>query len=73
MRSTPLQAIIVPPEQAPVIRAFGLNMKGLLSTEATGGAVAVLMAWHKPGEGPPPTTSISARTKSSLLSKAPMS
>jgi quercetin dioxygenase-like cupin family protein len=53
MRSTPLQAIIVPPEQAPVIRAFGLNMKVLLSTEATGGAVAVLMAWHKPGEGPP--------------------
>ena len=53
MRSTPLQAVIVPPEQAPVIKAFGLNMKVLLSTEATGGAIAVLMAWHKPGEGPP--------------------
>jgi mannose-6-phosphate isomerase-like protein (cupin superfamily) len=49
----PLQAVIVPPEQAPMIRAFGLNIKVLLTTEATGGAIAVLMAWHKPGEGPP--------------------
>ena len=53
MRSTPPEAIIVPPEQAPLIRAFGLNMKVLLTTEATGGGIAVLMAWHKPGEGPP--------------------
>ena len=53
MRPTPLRAVIVPPEQAPMIKAFGLNMKVLLSTEATGGATAVLMAWHKPGEGPP--------------------
>jgi quercetin dioxygenase-like cupin family protein len=28
-------------------------MKVLLSTEATGGAISVLMADHKPGEGPP--------------------
>ena len=53
MRPTPLEAVIVPPEQAPMIKAFGLNMKVLLSTEATAGATAVLMAWHKPGEGPP--------------------
>jgi len=45
--------VIVPPEEAPMIRAFGLNMKVLLTTEATGGATAVIMAWHKPGEGPP--------------------
>src|SRR5262249_39936335 len=33
--------------------AFGLDMKVLLSTEASGGAISVLMGWHKPGEGPP--------------------
>ena len=25
----------------------------LLTTEATGGATSVIVAWHKPGEGPP--------------------
>jgi hypothetical protein len=35
-RPSPLQAVIVPPEQAPMIKAFGLNMKVLLTTEATG-------------------------------------
>ena len=55
MDATPpqLQAVIVLPEQAPMIRAFGLNIKVLLTTEASGGAIAVLMVWHKPGEGPP--------------------
>ena len=52
-RTSPLQATIVKPEQALALKAFGLDMKVLLSTEATGGAISVLMAWHKPGEGPP--------------------
>jgi len=46
-------ATIVKPEQGRPLEAFGLNMKILLSTEATGGATSVLMAWHEPGEGPP--------------------
>jgi mannose-6-phosphate isomerase-like protein (cupin superfamily) len=47
------QATIVKPEQALTIKPFGLDAKVLLTTEATGGAISVLMAWHKPGEGPP--------------------
>jgi hypothetical protein len=41
-RSSAFQAVIVPPEQAPMIRAFGLNMKVLLPTEATGGGLCQL-------------------------------
>jgi quercetin dioxygenase-like cupin family protein len=52
-RPSLLQATIVTPEQALPIKPFGLDMKVLLTTEATGGAISVLMAWHKPGEGPP--------------------
>ena len=52
-RTSPLLPIIVPPEQALVIKPFGLDMKVLVTTEATGGAISVIMAWHKPGEGPP--------------------
>src|SRR5262245_49993581 len=48
-----LQATIVKPDQALPLKAFGLDLKVLLATEATGGAISVLMAWHKPGEGPP--------------------
>ena len=48
-----LHSTIVTPEQALPIQAFGIDMKVLLSTEATGGAISVLMGWHKPGEGPP--------------------
>ena len=48
-----LQAAVIEFEQAPAIKAFGLDMRVLLTTEATGGAISVLMAWHKPGEGPP--------------------
>jgi quercetin dioxygenase-like cupin family protein len=48
-----LRATIVKPEQALPIRAFGFDLKVLLTTEATGGAISVLMGWHKPGEGPP--------------------
>ena len=53
LRPSPLQATIVWPEQALRIKPFGLDMKVLLATEATGGAISVLMGWHKPGEGPP--------------------
>jgi mannose-6-phosphate isomerase-like protein (cupin superfamily) len=52
VRSSPLQATIVTAEQALTIKPFGLDMKVLLTTEAAGGAVSVIMAWHKPGEGP---------------------
>ena len=51
-RTSPLQATIVKPEQALSIKPFGLDMKVLLTTEATGGAISVLMGWLKPGEGP---------------------
>jgi quercetin dioxygenase-like cupin family protein len=51
-RST-LQATIVKPEQALPLKAFDLDLKVLLTTEATAGAISVLMGWHKPGEGPP--------------------
>ena len=51
-RSRP-QATIVKPEQAVSIKPFGLDVKILLPTEATGGAISVILAWHKPGEGPP--------------------
>jgi mannose-6-phosphate isomerase-like protein (cupin superfamily) len=52
-RTSPLRAIIVKPEQALPIKPFGLDMKVLLTTEATGGAISVILGWHKPGEGPP--------------------
>ena len=48
-----LQATIVKPEQALPIKAFGFDMKVLLTTEAAGGAISVIMGWLKPGEGPP--------------------
>ena len=51
-RTSPLHAVIVKPEQALSIKPFGLDIKVLLSTEATGGAISVLMGWLKPGEGP---------------------
>ena len=51
-RNSPVQPIIVKPEQALSIKPFGLEMKVLLTTEATGGAISVLMGWLKPGEGP---------------------
>src|SRR4029453_8490358 len=51
-RTSPLQAVIVEPEQALPIKPFGLDLKVLLTTEATGGAISVLMGWLKPGEGP---------------------
>ena len=55
---SPAQATVVELEQALPFQSFGLDMKVLLSTEATGGAISVLMAWHKPGEGPPDHTHV---------------
>jgi hypothetical protein len=52
-RRSSQQATIVKPEQALPLKAFGLDLKVLLTTEATAGAISVLMGWHKPGEGPP--------------------
>src|SRR5262249_15007721 len=49
---TPPPAIVTP-QQALSIKPFGLDMDVLLTTEATGGATSVIMAWHKPCEGPP--------------------
>jgi mannose-6-phosphate isomerase-like protein (cupin superfamily) len=49
----PLRAAIVRPEHVPTIKPLGIDVKVLLSTEATGGALSVLLGWHKPGEGPP--------------------
>jgi mannose-6-phosphate isomerase-like protein (cupin superfamily) len=49
----PLRAAIVRPEHVPTIKPFGIDVKVLLSTEATGGALSVLLGWHKPGEEPP--------------------
>ena len=51
-RHTPLRPAIVNRDSAPSIKPFGIDMKVLLSTEATGGGISVLMAWQKPGEGP---------------------
>src|SRR6516225_3932661 len=50
---TPLQPTVATPKQALSIKPFGLDMDVLLTTEATNGATSVIMAWHKPGEGPP--------------------
>ena len=52
-RRTSPQAAIVKPEQALPLKAFGLDLKVLLTTESTAGAISVLMGWHKTGEGPP--------------------
>jgi quercetin dioxygenase-like cupin family protein len=53
-RIVPLpRPLITEPEQVPAIKPFNMQMKVLLTTEDTAGAVSVIMAWHKPGEGPP--------------------
>ena len=45
--------LIVTPDEATAIKPFGLDMQVLLSSEATGGKISVIMASHKPAEGPP--------------------
>jgi uncharacterized cupin superfamily protein len=52
-KDSALRAVIVARERALPIKPFGIDMKVLLTTEATGGALSVILAWHKPGEGPP--------------------
>ncbi|MCI3205440.1 MULTISPECIES: cupin domain-containing protein [Pandoraea] len=52
-QATP-QGVIVTPEEAKAIKPFGLDMQILLSSEATAGKLSVIIACHKPGEGPPP-------------------
>jgi mannose-6-phosphate isomerase-like protein (cupin superfamily) len=49
----PLQPAVVTLKEALSIKPFGLDMNVLLTTEATGGATSVILAWHRPGEGPP--------------------
>jgi hypothetical protein len=66
---TPLQPAVVTLKEALSIKPFGLDMNVLLTTETTGGAVIV--AWHKPAEGPP-TMSISNRKKFCSSSRASM-
>src|SRR5215831_14128148 len=48
-----LQAVFTAPEQVPAIKPFKIDMKVLLTTEDTAGAMSVIIAWHKPGQGPP--------------------
>ena len=71
-RTSPLQPAIVKPEHAVPMKAFGLDLKVLLSTEDTGGAISVLMGGTNPVKARA-TTSISARKKCSSSSRAPMS
>jgi mannose-6-phosphate isomerase-like protein (cupin superfamily) len=50
---TSSQGVIVTLDEAVAIKPFGLDMQVLLSTEATGGKLSVLLVSHQPGEGPP--------------------
>ena len=47
------QGTIVKPEQALSIKPFGLDVRILLTTEATRGAISVLEGCHEPGIGAP--------------------
>ena len=48
-----LRPVITGPEQVPAIKPFNIDMKVLLTSEDTADAMSVIMAWHKPGQGPP--------------------
>jgi mannose-6-phosphate isomerase-like protein (cupin superfamily) len=52
-KSTSLRAAVISPADVSPLWACGFEMRVLLTTESTGGATSVLMAWHQPGEGPP--------------------
>src|ERR1700752_40894 len=52
-RHPTLQPVIAVPGETPSFQAFGLDLKILFSTEQTGGALAALLGWHKPGQGAP--------------------
>jgi mannose-6-phosphate isomerase-like protein (cupin superfamily) len=47
-----LKPVIVTPDEGEAIRPFGLDMRVMLTTEQTGGALAAVHARHEPGEGP---------------------
>ncbi|PZQ78465.1 Cupin domain protein [Xylophilus ampelinus] len=51
--NSPANACIVTLDEGEPIKPFGLDMKILLSSQATGGRISVILASHKPGEGPP--------------------
>jgi len=63
----PLQPVIAAPEQVPAIRPFNFDMKVLLTTEDTAGAMSVIVAWHNPAKARP-TMCTSIRRKFSLSS-----
>lgn len=46
------QAIIVTPEDGELVRPFGLDMRIMLTTEQTGGALSAVYARHDPEQGP---------------------
>ncbi len=46
-----IEPLVVTPEAALSIKPFGLDMRVLLASGSTGGAVSVVMVCHKPGEG----------------------
>jgi hypothetical protein len=71
-RHSPLQATIVTPDGALPIKAFGLDLKILLTTEATGGAISVSWETTNSAKGRL-TTFTSAKTRYSSSSTAPMS
>ena len=48
-----LRPVITGPGQVPAIKPFNIDMKVLLTSQDTAGAMSVIMAWHKPGQGPP--------------------
>jgi hypothetical protein len=68
---TRLQPAVVTPKQALSIKPFGLDMAVLLTTEATGGATSVIVAWHKQAKARP-TMSISNRKRFCSSSRASM-
>ena len=50
----PLQPVIMTPDQAEMIRPFGIDMKVMLGAKHTGGTFSAIVGEVKPGEGPPP-------------------
>lgn len=53
VRPSPRQATVVTPEQSMPLKIFGMDANVLLTTEATGGAVSVVLGHLAPGDGPP--------------------
>lgn len=45
--------LIVTLDEGEAIKPFGLNMQILVRADQTGGRLSVIVAEHKPGEGPP--------------------